>query len=52
MPVCVMPGNLMRAAFDKRDSIYERDKKAEEILKSRGENPSLSPIPLASMTLS
>jgi uncharacterized protein with GYD domain len=36
MPVYVMLGNLTHAAFDKLDSIDERDKKAAAIIKSLG----------------
>ena len=36
MPVYVMFGKLTHAAFDKLDSIEERDKKAAKILESLG----------------
>jgi len=36
MPVYVMLGNLTHAAFDKLDSIDERDKKAAAVIESLG----------------
>lgn len=36
MPVYVMLGNLTHAAFDKLDSIEERDRKAAAIIESLG----------------
>jgi uncharacterized protein with GYD domain len=36
MSVYVMLGNLTHAAFDKLDSIEDRDRKAQEILESLG----------------
>lgn len=38
MSVYVMLGHLTHAAFDKIDSIDERDRKAKEIIKSLGGN--------------